>query len=912
MTTITHLTCEYRSNPVGIDVTAPRFGWRMDAAHAGARQIAYQLRTAPSPEALAATPAWDTGKIQSDQSTHVVYTGPKLTSRERVYWQVTIWDDTGAAIASEIAFFEMGLLKRSEWKARWIGASMQGGPRSPIPAPHLRKRFKLNGDVASARLYVTALGVYECTINGKAVSADVFAPGWTNYNKRIQYNVYDVTSLLNTGENVLSALLGDGWAAGRVGWGSRQQYVQQARFCAQLEITLASGRRMLIISDRSWKHQFGATLDNDFLMGEAYDARLELSGWTSPSYDDRDWLAVKLFDAPAASLVATNGPTIRAIQELTPIADPAVKRDFTGSTAVYDLGQNMVGRVRLRGSAPAGTTVSLRFAEVLNPDGSIYTANLRTARATDYYTFKGDGIEEWEPRFTFHGFRYVEVANYPGEYTRDTITGVVLHSAMPQTGRFECSDPTITQLQHNILWGQKGNFVDVPTDCPQRDERLGWTGDIQAFIGTAVFNLHVAGFMNKWLRDVEDAQDAQGHIPAVVPNQPPLLSDGGPAWSDAVVICPWTLFVAYGDTRVLEDNYDMMVRFMDVTLADSPGHIRTAPGFAGWPGFGDWLSINASTPRDLIGTAFLAHDALLMSRIADVLGKRRDAAKYRRLFNEIKVAFGERYLIDGAGVPADEKASPMRQGMDDTDSKVAGNLVAVEYESTPSEVFNTSVFRPTQTSYVLALHFDLLPKKMRAAAAAELVRDIERRDMHLSTGFVGAPYLPHALSDAGQLSTAYELLNQKTWPSWLYSVTRGATTIWERWDGMTDERGFQDPGMNSFNHYAYGSVGAWMYRVIAGIQTDPEQPAYKHAILHPQPGGGLSHASASLDTPYGEISSAWRFTDDAWHWTVVVPPNTTATAHLPAVGEHVTLNDVKVQGAQHELSAGRHVFVVNS
>jgi alpha-L-rhamnosidase len=910
MTTLSHLTCEYRSNPIGIDVTAPRFGWRMESSRQGARQTAYRLRTGPSIADLQTTPAWDTGRINSDESIHVVYTGPKLQSRQRVYWQVTIWDESGAEIVGEPAFFEIGLLKKTDWKARWIGSDLRGGPRSPVPAPHMRRTFEIDGDIASARLYVTALGVYECAINGRAVSEDVFAPGWTNYAKRIQYNTYDVTGLLNRGKNVVSALLGDGWAVGRIGWGARQQYTEQPKFLAQLEITLADGRTMIVGSDGKWKHTFGATLDNDFLMGEAYDARLELGDWQSTTYDDRSWRAVTIFEEPSGRLTATNGPTVQRIQEITPITEPDVKRSFSGSTAVFDLGQNMVGRIRFRGSAPAGTTVTLRYAEVLNPDGSVYTTNLRSARVTDYYTFKGEGVEEWEPRFTFHGFRYVEVANYPGDLTRDSVTGIVLHSAMEQTGRFECSDPEINQLQSNILWGQKGNFLDVPTDCPQRDERLGWTGDIQAFISTAVFNMNVSGFMAKWLRDVADAQNEHGHIPAVVPNQPPLLPDGGPAWSDAAVICPWTLYLAYGDTRILEDNYAVMTRFMESLAAAAPNHIRCAFDFAGWPGFGDWLSINAPTPRDLIGTAFYAYDALLMSRIADVLGRRRDAAAYRRLFNEIKIAFSDRYLVGGAGVPADEKMTPMRAQMEGALSSSDGNLAKVDYGAVESQIFNTAVVQPSQTAYVLALHFDLLPRRLRAAAADELVQDIERRGIHLSTGFVGAPYLPHALSDAGKTTTTYALLNQRTWPSWLYSVTKGATTIWERWDGWTEERGFQDPSMNSYNHYAYGSIGAWMYRVIAGIEIDPAQPGYKHTVLRPQPGGGLSHASASLDTAYGELASAWRFADGAWTWTIVVPPNTTATAWVPAVGESITLNDAAVSGAEHHLGSGRHVFVV--
>jgi alpha-L-rhamnosidase len=914
MTTITHLTCEYRTNPLGIDVTQPRLSWQMKTERSGARQTAYRVLAASQPGQLREGKAdlWDSGKVDSDQSIDVVYAGQRLISRQRVYWNVTVWDETGEASHSDSAWFEIGLLKRREWKARWIGATFVGGPRSMIPAPYLRKPFALPGAVQSARLYVTALGLYECSINGQPVSDDVLTPGWTDYRKRIQYKVYDVTQLLQAGENVIGAILGDGWAVGHVSWHDRQHYADRPQLFAQLEITLADGSARTIVTDRTWKFQFGPLLDNDLLMGESYDARLEMPGWDRPGFDDKRWLPVEVFDDPGMAIVATNGPTVRRIQELKPISDPVDRSNFTQKRYIFDLGQNMVGRVRLRGRAPAGTTVRLHFAEVLNADGSLYTANLRSARATDHYTFKGAGEEIWEPHFTFHGFRYVELAGYPGEVTRDMLTGVVLHSDMTPTGEFECSDPLVNQLQHNIVWGQKGNFVDVPTDCPQRDERLGWTGDIQVFVRTAAYNFDVAGFMTKWMQDVADAQDEQGAIPPVVPAVIDEMHDGGPAWADAAIICPWTIYLCYGDKHILETNYEVMSRFMAYLLNVSPGYIRCAPDFEGWPGFGDWLSINADTPRDLIGTAFLAYDAHLMAQIAAVLGKRRDAARYRRLFADVKKAFGNRYLKrSGKRVTVSAPASAMRRMMNDADGISRGNLQAVDYGPIKSKVFDTNLFTPTQTAYVLALHFDLLPARLRPAAVAELVADIERRNMHLSTGFVGAPYLPHVLSSNGRLDVAYALLLQKTWPSWLYSVTQGATTIWERWDGWTEERGFQDAGMNSFNHYAYGSIGAWLYNTVAGIEIDPARPGYKHAILRPQPGGGLTQAVGRLKTRYGELVSQWQIDNGKFDWTVVVPPNTTATAYLPQTGgRQITLNGKAAAGLVHELGAGKHRFVV--
>lgn len=913
MTSLTHLSTEYRTNPLGIDVPNPRFAWKLQTERQGARQTAYQIHAASSLDELNREHAdlWDSGRVDSDQSVHVTYAGSTLNARQRVWWKATVWDETGASVTSEPAWFEMGLLNANDWHAQWIGTAFAGGKRSTFPVPYLRKTFRLSAAAVSARLYITALGLFECSMNGQRVGEDIFAPGWTDYHKRVQYLTYDVTNLLRQGDNALGAVLGDGWAVGYIAWLHRQNYVDRPQLLAQLEITMADGRTEIILSDGSWAYQLGPITHSDFLEGEAYDAQGEMPGWDTPEFDADHWLPVSTFEHPNLQLVALNGPTIRRIQELSPIQEPSHYGRLERQRHVFDLGQNMVGWVRLKGTAPADTTVTLRYAEVLNPDGSLYTANLRSARATDYYTFKGSGEEIWEPKFTFHGFRYVEVEGYPGEVTRDTITGVVLHSDMEQTGSFECSDPLLNQLQSNILWGQKGNFVDVPTDCPQRDERLGWTGDIQVFVGTAAFNMNIASFMTKWARDVDDAQAPDGSIPSVVPYTGGVPKDGGPAWSDAAIICPWTIYLCYGDTRILEQSYGTMSRFMDFLVDASPGYIRCAPDYEGWPGFGDWLSINASTPRDLIGTAFLAYDASLMAQIATILGKSEDVARYQALFQHTKAAFAARYLTGSAASVAPIVASEIRKQMDDADAISRGNLRMVEYGDIPSEVFNIGLFSPTQTAYVLALHFDLLPEPLRPLAVSELVEDIERRGTHLSTGFVGSPYLNHVLSRYGRLDTAYALLNQTTWPSWLYAVTQGATTIWERWDGWTQENGFQTPEMNSFNHYAYGGIGAWLYSTVAGIEIDPMQPGYKHTILRPQPGGGLTCAHATLDTVYGVLSSDWKVENGTFEYTVVVPPNTTATVYLPWDGR-VTLNGNSVSGITHPLEAGTYQFSVAS
>ena len=847
MTTISHLTCEYRINPLGIDLRQPRLSWQLQSQRRGARQTAYQILVASTEAGLNNSLLWDSGKIESDQSVHVPYGGSSLASGQRAHWKVRVWDETGTATESSSAWWEMGLLERTDWEAQWIGAPFWGGPRTPSPAPYLRKEFALQKPFITARLYATSIGFYECELNGVRVGDALLTPGWTDYFQRIQYQAYDVTELLRSGPNAFGAILGDGWGVGHIAWMGRQHYADRPQFLAQIVVTYSNGSQEIVATDKNWKVTQGPILEADMLMGESYDARREMTGWSNPGYDAAAWWPVDVFADRGAALVATNGPTVRRQETLRPVsihAVPALRPRW-----VFDLGQNMVGWVRLIVRGETGTTVTIRYAEALNPDGTLYTTNLRTARCTDYYTLKGDAEEIWEPRFTFHGFRYVELMGFPDTPTEETITGIVIHSEIPSTGTFECSDPLINQLQHNILWGQKGNFVDVPTDCPQRDERLGWTGDAQVFIRTAAFNRNVAGFFTKWTRDLEDAQSSDGAYPKVVPDLSSWFigKDGGPAWADAGVICPWTIYQCYGDLRLLEDRYASMQRFIEFLAQTSQNGLRCYADYAGWRGHGDWLALDGSdgregaTSKELIGTAFFAYSARLMAKIAHILGKDEDVLRYQALSEEAREAFVKRYVH--------------------ADGTIEGG---------------------TQTSYVLALEFKLLPPELRPLAAAELVRNIRGRDNHLSTGFVGTPYLNCVLSETGHLDTAYALLKQTTWPSWLYSVTQGATTIWERWDGWTHDKGFQDPKMNSFNHYAYGAIGAWMYAVIGGIDLDPDQPGYKHIIMRPRPGGGLTYATAELDSPYGTIRSAWTQENDRFDWNVTVPANSAATVYIPA------------------------------
>ncbi len=873
----THLRAEYLNNPIGLDVASPRFSWRLNDDRRGVKQTAYQLVVARA--GAPTVPIWDSAKVTTNQSTQVGYRGPALSSRDRLVWRVKYWDQDGVESPfSTDATIEMGLLTRDDWKGTWIGSNDVGGPRSIPPCPHLRKPFELKAKPARARLYITALGLFEAELNGQPIGEDVFAPGRTEYAKRVPYHVYDVTNDLNAGANVIGVILGDGWYSGHVHSDPRMYYGDRPRLLAQLEVTYADGSTQTIVSDPSWKETtLGPIRSSDLLQGEDYDARMEIDGWSDAGFDDSTWRAVKTFEFPKIALVGRSMPPVRRIQALKPAVAPwptPNKRRWT-----FDFGQNMVGRVRikLRKTRP-GQIITIRHAEMLDKAGRLYTEALRSARCTDYYTCKGADEEIYEPRFTFHGFRYIEVngLKFGVPPDPDVVTGIVLHSDLENSGRFECSSPMINQLQSNILWSQKGNFLEIPTDCPQRDERLGWTGDAQVFIRTAAWNMDVSGFFTKWLQDMADAQFETGGIPSTVPYCVSISNEGGPAWSDAAVICPWTIYQCYGDTRILEGAYPMMQRFIDF-LKNTSNQLIRADETQKWRGYGDWLSQNAETPKDLIGTAYFAHVCDLMSKIADVLKRNDDRDRYESLRDDVRDAWRNKYVTP------------------------AGEIVG-----------------QTQTAYLLALSFKLIPDALRPKVFDALVRDIQARGTHLSTGFVGTPLITKVLTEEGRLDLAYALLNQTTFPGWLFPITHGATTMWERWDGWTPDKGFNDSGMNSYNHYAYGAVGEWMYATIAGIDLDESEPGYAKIKIAPRPGGGLTFARGSLLTPHGMVETSWTLDGAKFKLSVTIPPNTTAFIRVPgtAIKQRAIDPDVKssdrpasdLHAAPFEVAAGRYVF----
>ena len=909
MIKVANLRCEYQQNPLGIGVREPRLSWQLVSDQRGVVQSAYQICVEDDNGTL-----WECGKVES-ADIQLPYAGPALRSGQRCRWRVRVWDGADEPSEwSDYACWEMGLLSCDDWQAAWI-RPLEESTLTP-PSPLLRRDFTIEKPVARARLYVTALGLYECILNGQRVGCDLLTPGWTSYANRLLVQTYNVIDLLHDGTNAIGVTLGDGWYRGRLGWEDHHHhYGDRVALLLQLTITHTDGTVAHIVSDKTWRSRTGAIRFSSIYDGEVYDARLEPIGWSVAGFDDAEWLPVEVLDESKESLVAWPGPYVRH-KEIARADMPVGRADMPvgradmpvgradmpvaradmptlalreisrieNHTVRFDCGENIVGRVRLRVSGTAGTTLTLRHAEVLNPDGSLYTDNLRSAKATVRYTLRGNGVETYEPHFSFQGFRYVEVraeealtadplilaegADMPplklGEgsaglglasesalLTIHQIEAVVIYSDLETTGEFACSNELLNQLQRNIVRSQKGNFIDVPTDCPQRDERMGWAGDVQLFAPTAIFNMHVARFFTKWVRDLAADQKENGAYPLYSPILPPKEKNSHEepiektplqveqnyavaGWADAGIIVPWTLYLYYGDRRILGEQYDSMAAWVaNIEQKTGDGLI-----WEGWFQFGDWLSFNAHTPNTLVATAYFAHSADLMSRIALVLGKSADAEHYRTLYERIKSAFINRFV--------------------QPDGTVATG---------------------SQTAQVLSLAFDLLPPDLRPAAAHILVADIRARNNHLSTGVLGSPLLLHTLSENGYLDVAYDLLLQDTCPSWLYPITMGATSIWERWDSILPNGSFYDPSMNSFNHYISGAIGHWLYRVIGGIEIGAS--AYKKIVIGPQPGGELTWARTTYQSSYGLIAVYWRIDGSTFHLDLSIPPNTTAQVHLP-------------------------------
>jgi len=956
-------------DPIGFYDSSPVFSWKLPVADGITSQSAYRIIAASKSELLPKSPdLWDTGKVISDQSIGIRYAGKPLTSRQEVYWAVMFWDQDGNPSPwSSTANFELGLLANTDWKGNWIrltdddqvpeevnveivkavygilsdpekqvdvtevlrkrgnrssskkkyivqadnalagrdpafGASktlsiqyrlngqlksieikegvssdLISGKKTSYVPEYFRREFSVNSPVTKARLYITAKGVYEVSLDGTKVGQDFMAPGYTPYHSRIETLCYDVTKQIRKGSHCIGAILGEGWYAGHLM--TKKDFYPKVKpyLLVQLELTYEDGRSEMILSDDSWKGtRNGPIRFSGIYDGEIYDARLEMKGWNRIGFDDTSWLPVKT--APVGTEV-TLAPKRHNSVRKTEILNPVRVSEPAPGKFVFDLGQNIVGWPILQIPVLKDKTITVRFAEMCETDGTLYTANYRSAKSTDTYTAKADGIVTWHPSFTFHGFRYVELSGFPegNQPSKDWVKGAVLHSAFKQTGLFESSHAKLNKLQQNITWGQRGNFLDIPTDCPQRDERLGWTGDAQVFCPTSIFNYDVHSFWASWLESIRLDQTEDGLIPHFVPTTG--AGAGSPGWGDVAVTAPWDIYVRTGDVTILEDNYEMMKKW-------TAAYQRQAKGFiVNRGGFGDWLQPHAKntwggdTPKDLVATAYFGRCARILASVADVLGYKDQSADYRRLHANIKKAFSKKYFDDN------------------------GKLTVTD----------------TQTAYLMALGYDLVQPQLIEKVTRNLHKSFIDADRHLRTGFLGTPLIAPVFDRLGYNDVSCELLFKESYPSWFYSINQGATTMWERWNSYSHSDGFGDAGMNSFNHYAYGAIGQWMYERIAGLAPNPKYPGYKHFFIQPIPSGPLTYAKAELDTPYGIARSGWEKKNDGLLVKATVPPNSTATVIVPQMtktkplvttdGKNVPLTQADGH-YQFNVSPGSYIFKI--
>ncbi len=846
MLKVVDLRVEYKKNPIGMDEKRPRFFYRLEGNSIG--QSAYRLAVTCE----CGKTVWDTDFVESGKTIQIEYAGLPLKAFTRYYWKVRVKDENGklSAWSREEAFFETGFMD-AKWTAKWITDNCCVLPQQPVR--RLYRDFTSAGKIKKARYYATALGVYESAINGKKVSEDCLTPGFTDYHTRTQYQAYDVTELIAEGENRLSTLLGDGWYCGRISrnWaGGNSAYGSYPVFKSELHIEYADGRKEVIVTDNQYGsrncQQDGINTIHlsDIYMGETFRSEEHGDEWMLPGKDYGRKGGVSVIDAPHVNNIRIDwqsGAPVRRVAELKPVS---ITRRANGNWIV-DFGQNFAGRERIMlKHITAGTYIVIRHGEMLNKDGSLYTANLRGATATTTYICDVDKeTDTYEPRFTFYGFRYIEITGWPGELTKDQIIGEVLSSDLPRSGSFSCSNPMINQLYSNIIWGQLSNFVDIPTDCPQRDERQGWTGDTQVFTNVATYNAFAPEFYTKWIEDLNLCQSPNGSYPHIAPN--PFRGNwldavGCTGWSDAGLICPDVMFTKYADMRVISKYYDKMCLWLDFQIKHANGSLIVENAC-----YGDWLNLDAPTPKDFISTAYLAGMNRLAAKFAALLGREEDAVYRDTLADAIANEFAAKYF--------------------DKD----GNLTI-----------------KTQTAALMALYFDLVPDHIAYDKTVKfLVKDIKvTHKTHLSTGFLGTPLLLKVLTENGNIDLAYDLLQQTTYPGWLYPVTQGATTMWERWNSYNHETGFGDIGMNSFNHYAYGAVGEWFYETICGIQPGnccQDEAGFQVFKLAPKIGNSLTEASATLMTLQGEIKSSWKRTGKKVTWGFTVPCNTIAVVEYP-------------------------------
>ena len=888
------LRCEYLVNPAGIDVTGPRLSWVLDSSQRGQRQTAYQICVAGSKDGLSQSKGdlWSTGKVGSDQSAQVVYKGKPLMSRAQCWWKVRVWDGKGRPGEwSEPECWTMGLLEESDWSAKWIGLDRPIGQDDPntefrrLSARMLRKEFHLDKKINKATAYVCGLGLFEMYLNGQKIGDAVLSPALTQYLKRSFYMTFDVTEQLNQGRNAVGVILGNGrYFAPRVKVPFKTQTFGFPKLLVQIEVEYADGTSARIVSDQTWRVTAdGPVTENNEYDGEKYDARREMTGWAKAGFDDSAWMDVELVKRPSEKISAQMIEPIRVTQTIQPVKVTQPKAGLY----VFDMGQNIVGWVRLKVKGQKGTAVKLRFAEVLKDDGTLYLDNIRSAKVTDIYTLKGEGDEVWEPRFTYHGFRYVEMTGLPGEPDTGTIEGRVVHDDLEQTGTFECSNEMINRIYKNAVWGIRGNYRSLPTDCPQRDERQGWLGDRATGSRGESYIFDIVKLYGKWIQDIQDAQLDNGSIPDVCPSYWPMYRELGKGygdnatWSGSYIILVGMLYDQFGDTEVIRNHYLTMKKWLERM---SQRYLKD--GILTRDIYGDWcvppekpklihsVDPNRQTNGAYLGTTFFYYETRLMERYARLLGEKGDAKRFAEQAETLKKAFNKKFF----------------------------NEKSVTYSN------------DSATANVLALAFDLAPAKYRKQIFGNLVAKIEGRHAgHIPCGLVGMQFLMRTLTENGRADIAYRFATEKTYPSWGYMVEKGATTIWELWNGDT-----ADPAMNSLNHVMLlGDFNIWLYENLAGLKPDAERPGFRHIIMKPTIVGDLKFVKASHKSIYGVVKSEWQVRNGRFEWAVLVPANTTATVYIPtSEPKTVTEGGVaisKAQGVKFLRSEdGRVVFEIGS
>lgn len=855
------LQTEYAANPLGISEKLPRLSWQISSPTRDVSQTAYQILVSDNPKQLEQNlgTVWDSKKVVSNQSRWITYTGKPVESRKKYYWKVRIWDKSGKPSPySDVATWEMALLERSDWTAQWIG--MKGTEGTPPAAVDMEKTFQINKRPTKIRIYVTGLGAYHLQLNGKRVGQDYLTPGWTHYLKTLHYQVYEIpTEECSIGINYLVATVGNGWWSSGLGWqGGQARYSQGPnRLLFQMELEYYDGSRQTVASDASWKVRRSPITQNALYQGETYDGRLEYAqDWKSADVLEDTEQPVNLtgeaevYAPHQARLTTSPAPPIRFQEVRKPVSIREVKK----GKYLFDFGQNLVGIPKLQVSGKAGKVITLKFAELLAEEATgsklsqligektlLDPRNLRSIRPTDVYICKGYGIEKWEPKFTYHGFQYVEVDGLTEKPTDETLMAQVLHSEAPVAGSFESSNPMFQKLVHNIDWSLKGNMFSVPTDCPQRDERLGWMGDAQIIIPTVAFFRQSNAFFAKWMQDIWDSQHASGYVYDVNPR----IVVGGPAkpgWGDAAVIIPWQLYQFYGDRRVLEEAYPNMVRWVNylnnhpTTQQNGLYHFETGQGDQVWYGYGDWVPVEKS-PTKPIGGLYQFHSNTLLAKIARILQKPLEAAEYEKMAEKLAKTFNSMYW-------------------DPEIQAYQGN---------------------TQAANLLPLHLGITPKEYQQRTVDNLVDNVKKKNNHLTTGFLATPALLPWLSRTGHLELAYQVANQKTYPSWGYMIEKGATTLWELWNSDTEK----PEGMNSRNHFAYGAIGEWMYMYLGGIQPLESHPGFQRFKIHPHLPTDLTFVTTHYDSGYGRIRSHWEKKGTEIILDMEIPGNTEALVTLP-------------------------------